>query len=675
MEAALSWTSDAGAHREAVIKKAAQLRYAQARRPVQSPAQGRRRTGGSNLVPGARPGHSVEAALLDLQRMAGNGAVASLLAPRPADSNPRLAIQRKLGPWLTEHSQPVRDALGTNPPEYDIAFRQLNGFSLDDIVAIVRDLGAGKLRDLKKNTAAMAGYDVPRLTLALNMASAPPSIAGERAERIHDLIRGFTFDQNLDNLQAAYRLINGLSVEDQERALKLLTPDHLDVLTAHVAESTGVDIYWVAMILVGLRGSNVNQVWTSLTWLNGREIVDGCQWVAGQNEDRVAFMLRPSVLQSTGGVFNDRNRVMLLAGRAKQGGQEITPVVAARLESAFQAAALPAAQRQSVRELLGIPQPALAEAELTDVGLSQEKVAEIAKKGSDDLNAQTQALFGQSYADFLGTIRVVKAFGTSAEVAPEMGRKLIEADSKAREYIAETEGRAMEADDWDVKSMTGRQGPGTALHQWGLAVDIDYAGQPYLMHESGEAPLDRKLKVVYNRIALLMLDRLSKIVTGTADFAAYSEESTAMKRYFALMDGRESLEDFLAANTRPDASWTTIFDSQSVLPSDRAAQLRARMAADHAALIAPPEPNTEAVVKPGGRRPMMDSPFDATKHADPRGGFLTMRKEVVRALRDVGMRWGGMDFGGENGDIMHFDLGKTYVYNQDRKTYERKGGG
>lgn len=55
-------------------------------------------------------------------------------------------------------------------------------------------------------------------------------------------------------------------------------------------------------------------------------------------------------------------------------------------------------------------------------------------------------------------------------------------------------------------------------------------------------------------------------------------------------------------------------------------------------------------------------------------GFLTMRANVVRALRDVGVRWGGMDFGGENGDIMHFDPGKTYVYNSKIGAYERKGG-
>jgi len=61
-----------------------------------------------------------------------------------------------------------------------------------------------------------------------------------------------------------------------------------------------------------------------------------------------------------------------------------------------------------------------------------------------------------------------------------------------------------------------------------------------------------------------------------------------------------------------------------------------------------------------------DRPFDtkggSVKGRDPAKGFLTIRKEVVEALRaQPNMRWGGTDFGaGANGDIMHFDLGKKY---------------
>jgi hypothetical protein len=59
-----------------------------------------------------------------------------------------------------------------------------------------------------------------------------------------------------------------------------------------------------------------------------------------------------------------------------------------------------------------------------------------------------------------------------------------------------------------------------------------------------------------------------------------------------------------------------------------------------------------------------DRPFDpkgSTGQRNPAKGFLTIRKEVVEALRaQPGMRWGGTDFGAANGDIMHFDLGKVW---------------
>jgi len=601
--------------------------------------------------------------LLSLQALAGNAAVSSLISsqtgafPHPGP----ITLQRKLGPWLTEHSQPIRAALAAQPADYATAFRYLNGFSLEDMVAIMRDLGAGKIRDLKKNPDAMVGFDEPRLKLALATASVPPSIDATRAENLHHLIRGYTGTNDVNYLQQAYHLINGLSVRDQEHALALLDPAHLDVLTSHLGSASGVDTYWVGMVLVGVRGANLHHIVTSLTWLNGQDISAGSEWAQNQPADRVAFMLRAGVQKANGDVFKERLRVMLLAGQLKQAEGEISPEVAARVESALQAAALPAEQRQAVRTFLGIPQPKIPEAELTGTGLSEAELKKV-NQPSDALDANCHALFGMSYADYLNTIKMVKAFGTTAMVAPEFGQKLIEADRLAREYVAKFERRPMEADDWDVKSMSGLHPPDSALHHWGLAVDIDYRGQPYLMHESGEADLDVTLAPVYNRISQLILNRPSKIPTGDADYEAYSKESSAMTRYFALMDGRESLTDFLTANPRSDATWSAIFDGQTIAPDARAAQLLTRMQADHAVLTAPAPAKGK------------DYPFDPTKHADPRKGFLTMRAEVVNALRDVGLRWGGMDFGaGYNSDIMHFDLGHTYVYNRPKGVWERKG--
>lgn len=41
-----------------------------------------------------------------------------------------------------------------------------------------------------------------------------------------------------------------------------------------------------------------------------------------------------------------------------------------------------------------------------------------------------------------------------------------------------------------------------------------------------------------------------------------------------------------------------------------------------------------------------------------KAGFMDFKKELVCALRDAGgLRWGGADLGGDNGDLMHFDGG------------------
>lgn len=55
-------------------------------------------------------------------------------------------------------------------------------------------------------------------------------------------------------------------------------------------------------------------------------------------------------------------------------------------------------------------------------------------------------------------------------------------------------------------------------------------------------------------------------------------------------------------------------------------------------------------------QPGPDAP---AKTRRPGNGFLTLRQHVVEALCDIGhLRWGACDFGaGENGDMMHFDLG------------------
>ena len=50
--------------------------------------------------------------------------------------------------------------------------------------------------------------------------------------------------------------------------------------------------------------------------------------------------------------------------------------------------------------------------------------------------------------------------------------------------------------------------------------------------------------------------------------------------------------------------------------------------------------------------PMRSPPVPAPR---PKLGFISLPKEVVVALTDVGLVWGAIDFGSESGDVMHFD--------------------
>jgi hypothetical protein len=74
-----------------------------------------------------------------------------------------------------------------------------------------------------------------------------------------------------------------------------------------------------------------------------------------------------------------------------------------------------------------------------------------------------------------------------------------------------------------------------------------------------------------------------------------------------------------------------------------------------------------------------DAPFvggGSGKFRDPARGFLSLREEVVAALKDQELRWGGTDFFGESGDMMHFDDGNRLAeykkWGMEHQTAKRK---
>lgn len=222
-----------------------------------------------------------------------------------------------------------------------------------------------------------------------------------------------------------------------------------------------------------------------------------------------------------------------------------------------------------------------------------------------------------------------------------------------------------------------------STHGWGLAIDINYRGAPFVMHESREQDLDAQLGPVYHRIAWLILGHASQIPEAITRaqrsddtrqwFRALQAESEAMRRYFQMMRDPNDINWNTVYEDVTDAIWANLGLGPMPNPGDpQQAQvavrdvLRRQMAQDYATLgaaggadvgggvMTPTLPAVQRRPDAQGNRGAADRPFASR---DPAQGFLDLNEEVVVALRaQSGVRWGAIDFGGESGDVMHFDI-------------------
>jgi hypothetical protein len=253
-----------------------------------------------------------------------------------------------------------------------------------------------------------------------------------------------------------------------------------------------------------------------------------------------------------------------------------------------------------------------------------------------------------------------------------------EADAKVRiEQSQQASGasQAFTEADWDVNNVKGKHVGG--WHTSGVAIDLDYARNPYVANEGRgrkadedeSALVDSKTKPIYNRVALLYLGRRSVTQDGALKqgeqgkdrYDKLKAESDCMEFYFAMMDDKSLIQN---AVDDADAQWSAavpdywkqVFDGQEVPRDQRAARLQPIIKHDYQGLSTP-----RSGVAGDSSIPAlpskMDRPGDTSEGHDMKHGFLHIRKEIVEALRGQGLRWGGTDFGAQNGDIMHFDAG------------------
>jgi hypothetical protein len=164
-------------------------------------------------------------------------------------------------------------------------------------------------------------------------------------------------------------------------------------------------------------------------------------------------------------------------------------------------------------------------------------------------------------------------------------------------------------------------GTSLSMHTFGLAVDLNYKGNPFIGNAGKLAP------DVIRRATGLVLGTPTEVTTNLGDaaasFTALKAASDALKTYLSYRD---------PANR---AALTTAVTGHTAAPGEPAdvAGWLARIEQDHTELSA------------GG---------DFDKHKPPAEGFLDLDRSVVLALTGAGLTWGGTYPGAK--DLMHFDL-------------------
>lgn len=253
---------------------------------------------------------------------------------------------------------------------------------------------------------------------------------------------------------------------------------------------------------------------------------------------------------------------------------------------------------------------------------------------------------------------------------PAFYKKLQTAEKEAA-LLIHPDGSPVTAGEWGISNIGGCQVRRRGWHPWGLAVDIDYLKNPYVMHESGEEAMDKLVTPSYHRISRFILKRDSVVpkeigVVKSSEakkdrvsrlYDRLREESDAMKLYFKAMQDQTLLQKELNKHDLYDVTFfENVWGVKDQTPSiDTIQEIMMR---DYVALSGQTGPAISGKTYPDPKAMFKgisgDAPFVGRK---PENGFLAIRKEIVTAITNQGLRWGAIGFGPPSGDVMHFDDG------------------
>jgi subtilisin family serine protease len=195
-----------------------------------------------------------------------------------------------------------------------------------------------------------------------------------------------------------------------------------------------------------------------------------------------------------------------------------------------------------------------------------------------------------------------------------------------------------------------------SVHTFGLAVDIQYASNPWVagqhvdrdsngaLTSAGQATqrANEQFTRAVNRAALL----ISGVTVNFTPAYLYGLRTNATNAIYDILTQRSAdLRAYLRMNGDPAAIRGKLSERQSAGTTGvlNTGENLAAAATRWQTMIADDLANLRGV----------DSNFTGR---DPLNGFINLSRDLVIALRDIaGLAWGAVDFGGECGDMMHFD--------------------
>jgi hypothetical protein len=182
-----------------------------------------------------------------------------------------------------------------------------------------------------------------------------------------------------------------------------------------------------------------------------------------------------------------------------------------------------------------------------------------------------------------------------------------------------------------------------SMHMFGLAIDVNYKGNPYIQEEKviqkkKVKPVEMLNKVLSN--AARLMNRPTIVYKKKAGLDNIQEMDTLLEKYFSLLDDPVELELIVKGTSSPDWRGSSEVTARRNIQKDLDA-------------LAP-------LLARGGE----------LKDYFKKHGILNFDKRFVVQMEDLGLHWGG-----EYGDMMHFDMRKTgvgYYIGIARLKYKRR---